>query len=150
MRAFLFWVALVIIIWAVYWNISDVFTKQASIVFTIAAAVIMMSSLSSFYLPTRFFIDDTGVGYMRLGYHRVMNWRKIRSVVDEKFGLFVSPFPVKSRLENYRGMYLYYRGNHEDVIAAMHRFKPDLPGLPPDPNSSASEQPLISEDEGGW
>ena len=58
---------------------------------------------------------------------------------DEREGLFVSPFPVKSRLENFRGIYLPYRNNREYVIAIVRNYAPDLRGLPQEQKSEKDD-----------
>ena len=50
--------------------------------------------------------------------------------MSEKNGVFISPFPVRTRLENFRGLYLVYNDNRRDVIEGIRSYSPDIPGLP--------------------
>jgi len=125
-KGIVFWIILAIVIWAVYWNIETAFPPAVSIIYTIMAALILLVSLASFYLPTKFTLNENGAEQVRWFYRKKMEWARVRSVVDENTGLFLSPFPVRRRLENYRGMYLYYRGNRDAILAVVRRYKPDL------------------------
>ena len=146
LKGVIFWVTVIIVIFAVYWNIVLSFSKLQSIIFTFIASIFLLFSLSSFYLPTWFTINLEGIELRRWFYVKKMSWGKIRSVKDEVTGLFCSPFPVRTRLENYRGIFLLYRNNQDEIISIMKSYKPDLPGLPkslelePEENNSKIER----------
>ena len=154
LKAALFWLILTVVIWAVYWNAIPAFSRGAAVLFTAAAAALLLLAVNSFYLPTHFYIDSTGAGFQRWSFHKHITWTRVRSASADKTGLFLSSFPVRSRIENFRGLYLYFRGNREAVIAAVRRYKPGLAGLPKD--EGKPEAPLesellgLKEDEGGW
>ncbi len=122
-KGVLFWVIMVVTIWAVYWNFG-------SIPLTAIAAILLLGSLSSFYLPTHYTIDEAGVRIKRVLHNRKMYWYRVRSISDERDGLFLSPFPVKSRLENFLGVYLPYRNNRDRIIELVREYAPDVNGLP--------------------
>jgi len=122
-KGVLFWVIVVATIWAIYWNFG-------SIPLTAIAAILLLGSLSSFYLPTHYTIDEVGVRVKRVLHNKSLSWSRIRSVADELEGLFVSPFPVKSRLENFRGVFLPYRNNRDRIIELVREYAPDVNGLP--------------------
>lgn len=61
-----------------------------------------------------------------------MGWDKIKSASIDPNGLFVSPYPVRTRLENYRGIYLPFRENRDQIVAVIRSFAPALRGLPDD------------------
>lgn len=114
------------VVWAVFWNIRLDFTFAQSMVYTFAATLFLLISLSSFYLPTHFKIGKEGVSLKRWFYVKTMTWERIRSVKDEKTGLFVSPFPARRRLENFRGIYLYYKGNRDEIMRTFLEYKPEI------------------------
>ncbi len=122
-KGVLFWIIMIMTIWAVYWNIG-------SVLVTAAAAILLLGSLSSFYLPTRYTIDESGVMVKRILHNRRMYWYRVRSVSDERDGVFLSTFPVKSRLENFRGLYLPYRNNRQQILELVRTYAPDVRGLP--------------------
>jgi len=118
-RAIIFWLVLIFTLWMVYWNIE-------SILFTIFAGLLLLGSLSSFYLPTTYIIDNKGAGSKRLLHKRKVEWERVRSISDEENGVFLSPFPIKSRLENFRGIFLPYRGNRMEVLELIAEYVPDV------------------------
>jgi len=122
-KGIIFWVVVILTIWAVYWNIG-------SILLTMIAAILLLGSLTSFFLPTTYTIDKSGASLKRWLFNRNIGWDRVRSVSDERGGLFLSPFPMKSRLENFRGLFLPYRDNREEVIAQVRNYVPAAGGLP--------------------
>ncbi len=118
-KSVIFWVVLIFTIWAVYWNIG-------SVLFTIVAALLLLGSLSSFFLPTNYSLNDKGVRSDRLFHHRSMSWDRVRSISLDGNGMFLSPFPSRTRLENFRGLFLPFRQNKETIIETVHQYKSEL------------------------
>jgi len=123
LKAVIFWPVVLLTIWGVWFS-----TDSATL--TLLSVVVLFGSLTGYYLPTQFAISRDGVRMQRLFYRREIAWERIKSAVPERDGLFLSPYPVRTRLENYRGIYLPYRSNEAEVIAAVRRFSPELSGLP--------------------
>ena len=121
-KAFLFWPVAILTIWAVYWNVG-------SILLTFIAVIVLFGSLTSYWLPSNYTIDKDGVRLQRWYYQRQLEWSRIRSVVDEREGLFLSPFPIKARLENFRGLYMPYRDNRDELLDLVRHYAPDVKGL---------------------
>ncbi len=122
-REIIFWIVVIFTVLMVYWNLE-------SVLLTLAAALLLLGSLSSFYLPTTYILSSEGAVLKRWFYRRRFEWRRVRSTSDERDGLFMSPFPVKSRLENFRGIYLPYRGNREEILSIVRKYAPDAMNLP--------------------
>ncbi len=125
-KGILFWFILAFVVWMVYWNIKPSFSNAQSVFFTFFAALILLLSLTSFYLPTLFEINERGILIKRLFYSKRFKWEKVNSIKEERTGLFISPFAVRSRLENHRGLFLYFRSNRDQVIEAVRHYKPEL------------------------
>jgi len=121
-KGVLFWTVLLLTVWAVWWNLQ-------SLLLTAVAAGMLLGSLTSFYLPTVYRLDAIGAGYSRWLSQRKLEWSRVRSVTKERDGVFLSPFPAKTRLENFRGLYLPYRSNREEVLGCIRLFAPDATGL---------------------
>jgi hypothetical protein len=130
-KGIFFWAVVIMVIWAVYWNVRLSFSPGGSLMFTFAAAFLLLLSLTSFFLQTHYTIDVDGIRVKRWLYKRNFAWNRVRSIMSEKNGVFISPFPVRTRLENFRGVYLVYNDNRENVIEGIRAFLPDLQGLPP-------------------
>jgi hypothetical protein len=109
LKAVVFWLVVCFTAWAVWWNIGN-------LTVTVIATLLLLGSLSSFYLPTVYTIDERGVGQSRITSKRFMEWSRVRSIVDEKEGLFLSAFAGRTMMENFRGLYLPYRGNREVLL----------------------------------
>jgi hypothetical protein len=121
-KGVLFWTVLLLTVWAVWWNLQ-------SLLLTAVAAGMLLGSLTSFYLPTVYRLGADGAGYSRWLSQRKLEWSRVRSVTKERDGVFLSPFPAKTRLENFRGLYLPYRSNREEVLACIRLFAPEATGL---------------------
>lgn len=122
-KGFLFWILIIIVIWAVYLNME-------SILFTLIAALILLGSMTMFWLPTQYSLDVEGVHVKRFLYRRIFPWDRVRSVYIGRNGIFLSPFPVRSRLENFRGLHLLSRDNNEAILEVISRYAPGARGLP--------------------
>lgn len=80
------------------------------------SVVIMLGSLSSFFLPTRYELDDDKVKIRYLLSMRERKWGMFRSYYVDKNGVLLSPFERPSRLENFRGLYIRFDNNQDQVV----------------------------------
>lgn len=124
-KALIFWPVTLITIWAVYWNTN-------SMLWTVLTILVLAISLPSYYLQSTYKIDSEGIHLRRWFYVRRFEWSRLKSIAVEKYGVFCSPFPVKSRLENYRGIYIPYRDNRDTVLSLIRTYAPNTVGLPGD------------------
>ena len=95
--------------------VALVYYTTASRAFGVLAAVVMLASLAKFYFPTTY----------RLTYERITiktttqtlrkDWSIYRSCYPDKNGILLSPFVRPSRLENFRGIYLMFANNRDEV-----------------------------------
>lgn len=79
--------------------------------------VVMLVSLSRFFLPTEYQLNSDGVTIKSTFGTQQRNWAQFRSCYPDKNGVLISPFAGPSRLENFRGMYLIFEKNREEVLA---------------------------------
>jgi hypothetical protein len=54
-----------------------------------------------------------------LGMTRRFTWDQFRSYYPDRNGVLLSPFVRPSRLENFRGFYLRFDGQSEDVLRVV-------------------------------
>jgi hypothetical protein len=99
--------------------VALVYSLTASIVFTAIAALILWGSLAQFFLPTRFEFTDRGVKIRYTLSGVAKEWKLFRSYYVDKNGVLLSPFVRPSRLENFRGLYVRFTGNKDDVMAIV-------------------------------
>lgn len=92
-----------------------VLTSTGSTVFLVLSLVIMFGSLAKFYLPTRYELRDDGLIVQNISYTLKKSWDQYRSFYADKNGLLLSPFRERSRLENFRGLYLMFEKNNDQV-----------------------------------
>lgn len=85
--------------------------------------LIFFLSLSTFYFPTTYTVDEKKVVIKYLYTVKERNTSAFRTVYPGRRGILLSPFLEPSRLENYRGFYLRYGKDNKDEI---DRFMADL------------------------
>lgn len=95
---------------------------------TALGAIILFVALTGFYLPTRYsFYDDYFIVKTTTQSVR-KEWSQYRSYYADKNGVLLSPFARRTRLENFRGIYIKFAGNRDEVlkvVAAKISFEKD-------------------------
>ncbi len=84
--------------------------------FGLLACVIMFFSLSKFFFPTRYRLDEKGVTVKTTTQTFTRPWKQFRSYYVDPNGALLSPFAVPSRLENFRGLYITFKDNKDEVV----------------------------------
>jgi uracil-DNA glycosylase len=93
-----------------------VYYATYSIWFSILAFIILAGSLAGFFLPTRYTLSDDEIVVKTTMQTVRKKWAQFRSYYPDKNGVLLSPFPRPSRLENFRGVYLRFWYNRDDVV----------------------------------
>lgn len=75
----------------------------------------MTASLGVFFFPTRYTLTEDGLTVEFLGTTQVKKWSSFMRAEPEKNGIFLSPFARKGFLEHYRGIFVRYDGNKDEV-----------------------------------
>ena len=93
--------------------------------FALVAGLLVALSAADFLLPIRYCITDDGIE-MRSGLSlRRMAWSQVRACYRDAWGVKVSPLARRSRLEAFRGIYLWFGdGNAESVVHAVASHRP--------------------------
>ena len=105
---------LVVLFLFVIWLI--VYLTTYSLFLTGLSVLIMLGSLSSFFLPTQYELDQNKIKIRFFFTTREKEWRQFRSFYVDKNGVLLSPFEKPSRLENFRGMYIRFNQNKDQVV----------------------------------
>ncbi len=92
-----------------------VYLATDSFFMVILAGVIFMGTLSTFFFPTRYEISKDRIKVKYLVNKVEKEMRHFRSFYPDKNGVLLSPFTRPSRLENFRGLYVRYHLNKEEV-----------------------------------
>lgn len=92
-----------------------------SFFYVILSVVVLLCSLSSFFLPVRYaFYSDRVTIHFFLG-KRSKPWSVFKHYYVDKNGVLLSPFPKPSRLDTFRGMYIRFGGNRAEIIDYIDR-----------------------------
>lgn len=83
---------------------------------TVLGGLILFGALSQFYLPTRYRFYDDEVHIKTTTQTLKKEWSMYRSYYVDKNGVLLSPFGRPTRLENFRGQYIRFAGNREEVM----------------------------------
>ena len=84
---------------------------------TTLATIILLLSLGKYFIATTYEIDNTGITVKFMGIKRKFRWETYRRYESCPNGLFLSPFQSPHRLDNFRGLFLLYGRNRDEVIA---------------------------------
>lgn len=87
--------------------------------FGVLAMVVLFLSLAKFFLPTKFIITDKTITIKTTTQKTTKPWSIFRSFYPDRNGVLLSPFAEPSRLENFRGMYLIFADNREQVVETL-------------------------------
>lgn len=85
------------------------------VIFAFLAALILTASLGVFFFPTKYTLNEDGLTVEFLGTRQIKKWGSFVRAEPEKNGIFLSPFARKNFLEHYRGVFVRYDGNKEEV-----------------------------------
>ena len=107
-----------------------------SVWFTVLGFMILYGALASFYFPTRYKFSEKEITVKTTLQTLKKQWSQYRSFYPDKNGVLLSPFVRPTRLENFRGIYIRFEKNRDDVMAfvkmMLGRNKPKEPEKPED------------------
>ena len=98
-----------------------VYYMTYSVWFSALGFVILYGSLSAFYFPTRYRLADDGIEVKTTFQRLHKKWSQYRTCYPDKNGILLSPFARPSRLENFRGLYLRFWYNRDEVMAFVNK-----------------------------
>lgn len=85
-----------------------VFSITGSVIMVLIAGLIFLITLSTYFFPTTYTIDEKAVSIRYLFNVKHRNLSAFRMMYPGRRGVLLSPFLAPSRLENFRGFYLRY------------------------------------------
>jgi hypothetical protein len=97
-----------------------VFAATGSTGWALVAVAFLILGVHDYLIPTHFRLDERGVERQILFFRRRKPWSQLRSFHPDRNGVLVSPFPIPTRLDTFRGIYLRFddeRSNRDDVVA---------------------------------
>jgi hypothetical protein len=78
--------------------------------------LLLGGGLLPYWLPTYYFLDEKGVRVKGIFLEKNKRWDEFKSYYEDKNGVFLSPFSKPTRIENFRGLYIRFNNNKEEVI----------------------------------
>ena len=75
----------------------------------------LTASLSRYFFPTYYVLDGEGVSSEHLGFKQRRSWAEFRRVDEHRDGIFLRPSTRPGRLDSFRGVFLRFDKNREDV-----------------------------------
>lgn len=88
----------------------------------IVIMIVMILSLGAYFFPTWYTLDAEGVTVKTLATKFKRPWSMFRSHWVDRNGVLLSPFSHASRLENFRGLFVRYENNRDEVVAFVKRY----------------------------
>ena len=100
-----------------------------SLLLGLLAAALLIASVSDYLFPLTFTLTDEAAEARGPLHRRRLTWTNVRRVSRDDLGLKLSPLPQPSRLDAFRGIYLWFEDNADDVTAFVaHHVKPEAAG----------------------
>ncbi len=93
-----------------------VFAATDSKGFSFLALLVMFASLAKYYFPTRYRMTDEEISIKTTTQTLHKEWKMFRSFYPDKNGVLLSPFVRPTRMENFRGLYVMFSRNRDEVI----------------------------------
>ncbi|MBU1625898.1 hypothetical protein KKB18_00860 [bacterium] len=106
----------VIVIAIIAFICSIVYISFGGIFWVVLSFVFLFVSLSSFFFPTTFFLDEKEVKVKRVFSTIKRSWDRFKGFYWDKNGVQLTPFTYPSRLDAYRGLFLKFGNNKDEVI----------------------------------
>ena len=94
---------------------AGVYSWTESRVFAVFALVVLLASLARFFFPTSYRLSDRRITIKTVTQTLHKDWEVYRTSYPDKNGILLSPFVQPSRLENFRGLYLLFNNNRDEV-----------------------------------
>jgi len=98
-----------------------IYYSTASTGFALLGLVILFASLARFYFPTSYRLSDREIMVKTVTQTLHKDWSLYRSCYPDGNGILLSPFTGPSRLENFRGLYMLFSDNRDEVTAFVRR-----------------------------
>ena len=89
----------------------------------IATALVMFASAADFLLPVRYIITNDSVKCRMFLKRTEIHWKDVKRCYIDDHGIKLSTLSRRSRLEAFRGVYLRFADNQEQVIEIVQSLR---------------------------
>ena len=114
-------VLLIAPVFAVSLLVCYVFTRSP--IFMAVTLALLASSLADFLFPVHYEINEQGASRKNLLGRTFVPWDRVKKYYLDDHGIKLSTLPRPGRLEAYRGLYLRFGGDEDEVIEAVRRMR---------------------------
>lgn len=94
----------------------SVYLTTFSILMTVVSIFILLGALAPFFLRTEYELTPDKIRVKFLFSQKEKEWTSYRSFYPDKNGVLLSPFEKPSRLESFRGIYIRFDRNKDQVV----------------------------------
>ncbi len=95
---------------------TSIYFSFDSLTFMILSVIFLVGSLSSFFLPTTYLLQNDCIIVKTIFRRFSRQWDSFKSYYPDKNGVFLSPFLHPTRLENFRGLYVRFNDNKTEIV----------------------------------
>lgn len=104
--------------------------------FTILAIIFLLGSLRQFFFPTTYTLTANSVKIQGLIFPDERPWSKFRRVIKYNDQALLTPMARPTRLDAYRGVYIRFHGNRDEVLDIIEQ---KIAEAHPSPTKSETE-----------
>jgi len=96
-----------------------------NVLFAVVAIVVMVGGLPSFWFPSHYRLDETGVRVKGLLQSKAMQWNELSCYLRGKSFIALSTADEPSERSLSQGLILRLSGNGDEVAAVLDRYLPE-------------------------
>lgn len=89
------------------------------IVYALIACAVLVAAMSRYLLPIHYCLTEREVAVTHAGMTRRLPWDCFQNFRIHPDGVFLSPFRRPSRLDSFRGCFLRFKDNRDEVLAVV-------------------------------
>jgi hypothetical protein len=86
--------------------------------------IILFFALGEFFFPVKYRITNKGVYKFAWIGPRFMDWKRIKRAYKNEFGVKLSIFSEPSPFESFRGLFIRFGENRDEVVSTVRRLVP--------------------------
>jgi hypothetical protein len=104
-----------------------VYLQDGDLWLGLVAMLVLTFSLRSYFLPTRYILDEEGIICACFPLRVRRPWKAVKSWYVMDGAVRLSPFPSPSRMDAWRGLLLRCKNNDAEVLAYLRGRLPERP-----------------------
>ncbi|HAH87480.1 MAG TPA: hypothetical protein DCL60_08935 [Armatimonadetes bacterium] len=95
-------------------------------IFAVVVVFLFASSLCEYLFPVYYRLTREGACMRTLTGRNFVPWTRVKRYYLDECGIKLSTLPSAGRLEAYRGVYLRFGGNRDEVAGAVRRLRDEV------------------------